>query len=296
MTLPTIVLLALVGALANAKPLLNAPSRVARQDPPAPSAYPLDTPCGHEWQYLNFNPDDDTDKGHLETLHNVICSGEMRALSSNGQASATDGNAIYQRYFPLSDDEDDTQGKVSSVLALIAGTSSTDGSVGAVVAGMIVDNLDFSEDNSCSTPESGNLGYTDTDTLDNREKIHFCDAAYALPSTAALDCTTLDPFPSEKMDSFSRVVLHEMTHYSTVGPASALEEQIVDVKNNDGEFAYGEPRVHGLIDPDQDDQPGLPEVNADSYGWFGLDAFVSRICASDPNDPSGFFTQNPPPY
>ncbi|KAK7062283.1 hypothetical protein R3P38DRAFT_2834433 [Favolaschia claudopus] len=295
MTLSTIVLLAFVGALADANPLLNEPSRVARRSPPAPSAYPLDTPCGHEWQYLNFNPDDDTDKGHLEALHGVICSGEMRALSSNGQVSAKAGDAVYQRYFPLSEDDEDTQDKVSSVFALIAGTSSTDGMIGAVVAGMVVDNLDFSEDNGCDTPESDTLGYTDTDTrVDNREKIHFCEAAYALPSTANLDCSTLDPFPSEKMDSFSRVVLHEMTHYSTVGPASELEAQIVDVKNSDGEFAYGEPRVHGLIDPAQDDQPGLPEINADSYAWLGLDAFVSRIC--DLTDPAGFFTQNPPPY
>lgn len=100
------------------------------------------------------------------------------------------------------------------------------------------------------------------------------------------------------MDSFSRIALHEMTHYSSVGPATSLEEQIIDVKNSDGELAYDPPRVHGLVDPEQDDQLAFPEINADSYAWMSLDAWISRKCSPDSsgNDWASFFTENPPPY
>ena len=101
------------------------------------------------------------------------------------------------------------------------------------------------------------------------------------------------------MDSFSRLALHEMTHYSTVGPASELDDQIIDANNNDGLKAYFPPRVHGLLDPAQDDQPGLPEINADSYAWVSLDGFVSDHCSPEGtsgNDWQNYFTQNPPNY
>ena len=141
MSLSKFISLSLVVAVATASPVLKSPSRVLRRDPPAPSAYPLGDACDHEWQYLNFNPSDATDSAHLMTLHNVICSGEMRAVSSYGQASAQSNLKPYARYFPPSDEDDDTQGQVASVLGLIAGTSSTDGAIGAVVGGMVVDNL-----------------------------------------------------------------------------------------------------------------------------------------------------------
>lgn len=64
MSLSKVLSLALVIAVARASPVNN-PSRVLRRDPPAPSTYPLGDSCSHEWQYLNFNPDDNTDKAHL---------------------------------------------------------------------------------------------------------------------------------------------------------------------------------------------------------------------------------------
>ncbi|KAI0856129.1 hypothetical protein F4860DRAFT_424609 [Xylaria cubensis] len=289
--------LALLTATVVAKPLrpsLVSPSRVQRRDPPAPSSYPLADACVHEWQYLNFDTSNTNDAAHLQTLHNVICSGEMRAISSYGSGSATDGNRVYQRYFALNDDDDDNQGNVASALNLIVGTSSTDGAIGEVVGTFIVDNLDFA--GTCAT--EGTLAYTNTDTLDDREKIHFCDIAWDRPNgdTRAGQCGDFDPYPSDKIDTFSRVALHEMMHYSSVGPASALGEQIVDVNNADGVPAYDPPRVHGLIDENQDDQPGLAEINADSYAWMSLDAWISRICAADPTMYDQFFTQNPPNY
>lgn len=136
-----ILSLALVVAVAHASPVFDNPTRVLRRDPPAPSAYPLGDACEHEWQYLNFKADDDTDKGRLQKLHDVICSGEMRAISSYGQISAQDVLAPYKRYFPESDEEDDFQTHVKDVLGLIAGTSSTDGAIGTIVGTFVIDNL-----------------------------------------------------------------------------------------------------------------------------------------------------------
>lgn len=128
----------------HAKPLPS-PSNVVdkRADPPAPSAYPLGDACGNEWQYLNFNPDDDTDKGRLQKLHDVICIGELRALSSWGAKAASDAktsiNEAYDLYFAT--ENPDSRDVVNDVLMMIAGQSSTEGMIGEIVGTMIVDNL-----------------------------------------------------------------------------------------------------------------------------------------------------------
>ncbi|KAI1370151.1 hypothetical protein F4677DRAFT_451676 [Hypoxylon crocopeplum] len=269
-------------------------SRVVRRDPPAPSAYPLGDACGNEWQYLNFDAGNEADEGHLQTVHNIICNGEMRAISSWGAGAASAANLVYKRYFPLSDDEDDFQGHVNSVLTTIAGQSSTEGEIGTIVGSFVVDNLDFA--GTCSI--EGTLAYTDKDKLDQREKIHFCTLAWDRPNadTRSGQCSDFDPFPSTKMDTLSRVALHEMTHYSSVGPPSTLGEQIQDVVNADDSKAYDPPRVHGLVDLNQDDNPAVTETNADSYAWMALDAWVSMICSDDQATYDRFFTQDPPAY
>lgn len=112
-----------------------------------------------------------------------------------------------------------------------------------------------------------------------------------------VDCGALDAYPSEKIDSFQRVVLHEMTHHSLVGPETSAG-QIVDAQNNDGKGAYGPERTHGLVDADQDDQPGKAESNADSYAWTALDAWISRHCSPDATgtDWADYFTEDPLDY
>ena len=319
MFLSKVLSLALVAAVTSARPGLNNPTRVIRRDPPAPSAFPLGDACEHEWQYLNFNPNDATDRAHLQRLHDVICDGSMRAVSSFGELAAESVLAPYKRYFPESEGEDDTETFVAEVLALITGTSSSDGAIGAIVGTFVVDNLGkfcFCSGSSWRYPslirfadfgvkvpgakdctKGDTLAYTLTDQLDGREKIHFCDPSWTRGSIADVDCASLDPFPSEKMDAFERIVLHEMTHYSSVGPKTSLGSQIVDVLNKDGASAYDPPRVHGLIDEAQDDQPGLPEINADSYAWMSLDAKISHMCLPRNGvEWEKFFTENPPPY
>ena len=68
----------------------------------------------------------------------------MRAISSWGAGSARDANLPYRRYFPGNDPEDDddeTEENVEAVLTKIAGQSSTEGMIGDIVGGFVIDNL-----------------------------------------------------------------------------------------------------------------------------------------------------------
>ena len=55
-------------------------------------------------------------------------------------------------------------------------------------------------------------------------------------------------------------------------------------------------RAHGLLDPEQDDQPTLTDLNADSYVWMSLESFISSKCVVEDNDPALFVVEDPPPY
>lgn len=155
--------------------------------------------------------------------------------------------------------------------------------------------IDFGEgDNTCAGGTT--FAYTVEDENDGYEKIHFCDIAFDLPTAAPdIDCGSLDPYPSYAMDTFSRVALHETLHYSTVGPASELGNMIVDQFNLDGFKAYGPERAHGLNDPNQDDDPGRADSNADNYAFMALDGWISYNCQPDENWAS-FFPDAPPNY
>lgn len=143
------------------------------------------------------------------------------------------------------------------------------------------------------------MAYTQVDENgDKLEKIHFCDSAYDRPTAGPdVDCNSLDKYPSTKMDTFSRIVLHETLHYSTVGPESDLGDMIVDQKNDDDEYAYGPERAHGLNAEDQDNQPGKAENNADNYAWMSITGWVGYICTNDPEKPwDEYFPDDPPKY
>lgn len=82
------------------------------------------------------------------------------------------------------------------------------------------------------------------------------------------------------MDTFSRIALHEMTHYTSVDPPNVDSEMIQDVQMTGGETASGTVNAHALVDKTQADyfNPALAENNADNYAWTALDALVSRNC------------------
>jgi hypothetical protein len=170
-----------------------------------------------------------------------------------------------------------------------------DPSIGATDT-MILDRLDFGE--ICAGPDSGiQLAYTQRDDAeghDNLQKTVICNWAFGkLPAISSLQ-PPFSAYPDDKIDTLARVVLHEMTHYDMVA-AGAGVSQITDAFNKDEQRAYGADRSHALVDPDQDDDPGLADVNADNYAWFAMDAYISFTFSSNPDDAPNYF-QNPPHY
>ncbi|KAF7504633.1 hypothetical protein GJ744_001987 [Endocarpon pusillum] len=151
MAFSKVLSLCLIIPLSSANPVFNSLSRVGRSDdPPKPSKYPLGDPCGHEWQYLNFKPDDAADKSHLRNY--------------------TERSAMpYNRYFPPKEgheEDGDYPKRVESILKAITGESSTEGRIGAIVADMIVDDKGFAGNGenpgqgTCA--DEGTLGYCRT--------------------------------------------------------------------------------------------------------------------------------------
>ncbi|KAI9711783.1 MAG: hypothetical protein M1820_001928 [Bogoriella megaspora] len=289
--------IAVIVAVAHANTASN--SQVLRRHPPTPSTYPLGNACGNEWRYLNFNPSDKTDRKRLRKLHEVICDGELHKIASYGRKSAKGTLAPYKRYFPQSDDKNDFQAQVIEVLDLIAGSDSSHEMAGDIVRTFVVDNVDFDKDeNGASCDDEAVQAYTEIDNLDHREKIHFCNNSWKKLKAADVKCSSLKHYPSRRMETFSLIVLHEMTHYSSVGPKTSLGREIVDEENKDGKDAYYPRRVHGLLAKDQDDRPEKTVTNADSYAWMSLDAWISHLCSGSwiDNQWASYFTQNPPAY
>ncbi|KAK6711058.1 hypothetical protein SNK05_005489 [Fusarium graminearum] len=132
--------LCLIASQAHGIPL--SPSKISSRQNPSPSSYPLKGgACGNEWKYLNFDTNKDGDRAHLELLHDVICSGELRGIASWGAFAATERqtseNVVYDLFF---DTEDDTPAKVDDVLMNIAGETTEGSKAGPKVAKMIIDN------------------------------------------------------------------------------------------------------------------------------------------------------------
>lgn len=135
---------------------------------------------------------------------------------------------------------------------------------------------------------------------DGLEKTHFCPDVWTRKdfSKTTKNCGALGPYPSEKMDTFSRIALHEMTHYTSVDPPNVDGEMIQDVQVTGGETASGTVNAHALVDKTQADyfNPALAENNAENHAWTALDALISRHGTETPSggDWQGFFKQNPP--
>lgn len=151
MTFSKAFVLALALATAvHAKPISNPPTRVvARQAPPEPSSYPLGDACTNEWRYLNFDPENETDKAHLELLHNILCIGEMLAITSYGAGAAESALMPYLRHFAVNEEQDDPderpdeyhfQDHVKNVLNRLAGDGQNNVKLGEVVGSFVVDN------------------------------------------------------------------------------------------------------------------------------------------------------------
>lgn len=237
--------------------------------------------------YLNFAAvPGNTDDSYVNKIHYAMCF-EWPNLIASGIMSTLDLDPVFSRFFdPKTEGNDNSQTNVEALFSIMY---SINNGPKPLMTSLTFDNNDF----NCWCPEtqatgctpgtgSGDNGsdeedaeapeveaYLDTDTdNDGLTKIHFCNSAYSLPRLATEQCGNLDSFPSEKMDSFARILLHETLHWDQVGPMTSLGHLVVDQKNEDGLDAYFASRTHGLLDPAQDSQPGKCDSNADSLAWM----------------------------
>ena len=129
-----VAFVSITGTLAN--PISIGASKVRREDPPAPSPYPLGGAFPNEWQYLNFDSTNDNDKTHLGQLHDDVMKFDLKMLLANTPDAAAKANKIYLRYFAKSDDEDDFQKTVASVYNMLG----DNGGPSELVKTFIIDN------------------------------------------------------------------------------------------------------------------------------------------------------------
>lgn len=226
-------------ALAQATPTRKGPTPVVKRGddptqssaPPEPSHYPGgDTPeCPNEPLYFNFDVSKPGELKRVQRLHQVYCN-EFPVLTVAGRTATTNSDrTIYERFFPESDEDDDYKDRVNDIWNMLFDFTAEKPS--ALVSSFIFDNNDWKKE--CGETSGANLSpgseslplgaYTDVDPADGREKTHFCLVVYEYIDLASITCDTLDSYPSTQMDTTGRIMLHEFTHYSTVGPKSHRE-------------------------------------------------------------------------
>lgn len=132
---------------------------------------------------------------------------------------------IYKRFFPENDQDDKYQDSITDVWDKLFDFGAKTPS--KLVSTFIIDNVDWkkgcTETQGFDPQDSEDLeegAYTAVDVADNLEKTHFCNTVLDFIKLSAITCNTLDTYPSVQMDSTGRVMLHEFTHYTTVGPKS----------------------------------------------------------------------------
>ncbi|KAI0140352.1 hypothetical protein BJ166DRAFT_116719 [Pestalotiopsis sp. NC0098] len=288
------------GAVATPTKTRNAPSRVAARDT-EPSSYPGGDgdACTNEFQYLNFDVSDDAQLTRVKAIHQAACTGLPQLLVLGYENLSDEDKTVFGRFFSNDDDTNDEVGQVYSALV-----DTSNGEFTSIVADMIIDNNDFQAYCTESGGDGGsddggeNLGYEDTDDADGLEKFHLCDTSFndfpTLPSDN--ECGETLDHPDINMDSLSRLLLHEMLHYSTVGE-DIFGSRIVDVLNQDSERAYYPQRAHGLVDPDQDDDAASAVTNADSYAWHATNSYFKYACNNvEEPGPNGGNWNDPPAY
>ncbi|KAI1772789.1 hypothetical protein F4818DRAFT_444168 [Hypoxylon cercidicola] len=278
--------------------------RARRQN--EPSAYPGgDTPeCTNEFRYLNFDVSDNQQLTHVQSAHQAICTGWSQLLVLGSENLDDTDTTVFDRFFV---NNDETKSNVGDVYSALVDTSN--GVAQPIVADMILDNNDFlgicpesggDDDSDDDAGENGAYWGVD-DGGDGREKFHLCDSAYefsTLPSDN--ECGDLADHPDISMESLSRLILHEMLHFRSVG-TPIFNSQIRDENNDDDLRAYYPQRTHGLVDATQDNADGqsgeTAVTNADSYAWHATNSYYKYACNNvQQPGPNGGNWNDPPRY
>lgn len=239
-----------------------------------PSPYPgSDTPVAtNEPSYLNFAPDNPNDLSKAERIHYTFVN-EVLALATAGRSTIVDTDTtVFSRWF---DDHPDVTETVTEVFNVLVDDN---GVAQAPVQDFIFDNVDFlslcgdSDDGSDACEDCNAIaigGYTAIDRSDDGdglEKTHFCKHAYTFANLVDINCSSLDDYPSGKMENLGRIMLNVFLHYSTVGSQTTEGGAIGIVENADYLPTFYPSRAHGLIA--QDNNAGECDGSAENYAWL----------------------------
>lgn len=150
-----------------------------------------------------------------------------------GLSSVIGNDVPFARFFDNgADDPDDSDAEpVTDVYDQIVDRSN-EGKAKTLIASAVFNNVDWKS--QCPETTGGiqkqkraegdededeiDLGYSDN--IDGVFNIHFCNQAYEYKAIEDIDYSTLDGYPSLKMESLARIMLHEFTHWDQIGPKS----------------------------------------------------------------------------
>jgi hypothetical protein len=277
--------LAVLLTVAAATPTAN--RLVARAEP---SAFPGDgAACTNEPKYINFDVSKPADKAKVNKLHEAFCNGIGPMFERAAHFVEAANRVIYERWFVEDDKADPPEDEqVLSVYERLWDRENHHAQ--PLVANFIFDNMDFL--GQCGVDGKDVAGYTGLDENgDDLEKTHFCPVAFEFPTHPDGNaCNELSPYPDVNMESLSRIMVHELTHYKTVGEESEVGFGIIDAKSNDGLAAYYPSRCHAL----KTEKPDLVNINADNYAWLAAVSLPLSSMADYMTDDRDFRTLSMP--
>lgn len=105
-------------------------------------------------------------------------------------------------------------------------------------------------------------------TMEDEGEFHICLLGMESKLNAEISCDDLDASCSLKMRSLPMTLLHDMTHYNSIGAAARGSKTIIDVRKQGGKGAVVSGAYHcsQLGSEDKTD-------NVQSYAWFAGEAY-----------------------
>ncbi|KAL9108046.1 MAG: hypothetical protein Q9227_007152 [Pyrenula ochraceoflavens] len=230
--------------------LLRFPSRPSRSlkvrdDDPKPSSYPYGTALTNEFQWVNWDPKNDDDKKDGQKIHQAFQELGDLVKAGSTEAGKTDGDP-FKRWFGKQDDNSEIKKVFDNIWS---GDSAT-----STVAKMVLDRKDFQKD--------GDKGWCEVKTtmaaytMADSGRFHVCPYGLGRKQNSEIQCGDLADSCSADMRSLAMTLLHEMTHYNSIGAAARGGLAIIDVDKGSG--AYD---CFKLDDDDKGD-------NAQNYAWL----------------------------
>ncbi|KAG4444235.1 hypothetical protein IFR05_000332 [Cadophora sp. M221] len=224
------------------------------------SSYPYGEALPNEFQWRNWDPKDPDQKKQGEKIHQAFV--EWQDFAKAGLQAASDPTSdTFKRWFGKQDNNEE----IKNVFANAYDVTAEDGKGAATanVAKMICDYQDFKKRCKESTAAW---------TMPDSGEFHVCPYGLDRLLNSELVCSNFDDSCSAEMRSLPMTLMHEMTHFNSIGAAGRGGIAILDEVGG----AYD---CFKLDDDDKGD-------NAQNYAWLAGDAYWAQKCSKTFKDPS----------